>query len=91
MCQGRQEPGVEELNPEGQQPPQDQQQPQVQQPPLQIQQPPQGQQQAVDQNLAAALATLQAGVFNPELPHLARMDLMGLYDSEAEMDDQTFE
>ena len=78
MCQGRDEPGVGE-NPEGQQ-----QQPQVQQPPLQAQLP-------MDRNLAAALATLQAGVFDPELPHLARMDLMGLYDGEAEMDDQTFE
>ena len=43
------------------------------------------------QFLAAAVATLQARRYDPELPHLAQMDLLDLYDGGAEMDDQTFE
>ena len=43
------------------------------------------------QFLAAAVATLQARRYDPELPHLAQMDLLDLYDGGAEMDDETFE
>ena len=43
------------------------------------------------QFLAAAVATLQARRYDPELPHLAQLDLLDLYDGGAEMDDETFE
>ena len=58
---------------------------------------PEGQQQQPQEQLpgaqflAAAVATLQARRYDPELPHLAQMDLLDLYDGGAEMDDQTFE
>ena len=75
MCVPRDEPGVGE-NPEEQEQ-QQQQQPQEQMPGAQF--------------LAAAVATLQARRYDPELPHLAQLDLLDLYDGGAEMDDETFE
>ena len=76
MCVPRDEPGVGE-NPEEQGQEQQQQQPQEQMPGVEF--------------LEAAVAALQARRYDPELPHLAQMDLLDLYDGGAEMDDQTFE